>query len=457
MRVSSLCPALVLFAASSALAAPATREGARQLANSYAAYFTHAVVDNGVVSVAPDGDGYVVTWDFGKAIALIDPDAGTLAMKPFSYRLTPGDGGVWRLAAQSFPSVALDVATPEGRFGGTFDLHGFQLDGVYDPAEPDFLRSRLGVDAIVGKLAARDQSQSTDIDLAEAGLTAELRAKGAASGAGVDVALVQTVKTLAETMVIKPTAGDNPPAKVDYSIGGADGAISLSGLRAKEIASLWQYVVTHNDDPPPLTGLKAQFDAALPLWNDLKIDADLHDFSVETPVGQASFKTLAEKLGLSGLTPLATAEFGLAFDGLAFQSAHAPEWSARLTPVSLNLDLQFAGRGVDQAVQFALADPAFGEGGELSSETQAKIDAALLAGDPKLNSRAGPSHHASARSRLRRRSDDDRRGAGRPFYRQRRQPRQNLGSSARDRQERAAGANGDPRRDLPQGLGEDRA
>ena len=42
------------------------------------------------------------------------------------------------------------------------------------------------------------------------------------------------------------------------------------------------------------------------------------------------------------------------------------------------------GAGVDQAVQVALADPAFGEGGELSSETQAKIDAALLAGDPKL-------------------------------------------------------------------------
>ena len=101
-------------------------------------------------------------------------------------------------------------------------------------------------------------------------------------------------------MVVKPTAGDNPPAKVDYSIGGADGAISLSGLRAKEIASLWQYVVAHNDDPPPLTGLKAQFDAALPLWNDLKIDADLHDFSVETPVGQATSKRSPRSSALAG-------------------------------------------------------------------------------------------------------------------------------------------------------------
>jgi hypothetical protein len=384
MRVRSLCPALALFAASSALAAPATNEGAQQLANSYAAYFSHAVIDKGVVSVTPDGDGYVVTWDLSRAMALIDADAGALAMKPFSYRLTPGDGGAWRLAAQTFPSVALNTATPEGRFGGTFDLHGFQLDGVYDPAEPDFLRSRLGVDAIVGKLASHDDTQSTDIDLAEDGITAELRAKAAASGAGVDVALVQTIKNLAETMVVKRGAGADSTVKVDYSIGGADGAMSLSGLRAKEIADLWKYVVAHDDDPPAPTALKAQFDAALPLWNELKIDADLEDFSVETPVGRATFKTLAERLGLSGLTPLATAEFGVAFDGLAFQSAHAPEWSARLTPVSLNLDLQFAGRGVDQAVQLALADPAFGEGGELASETQEKIDAALLAGDPKL-------------------------------------------------------------------------
>jgi hypothetical protein len=384
MRVPSLCPALALFAASSALAAPATNEGAQELANSYAAYFTHAVIDSGVVAVAPDGDGYLVTWDLSKAMALIDADAGTLAMKPVSYRLTPGEGGVWRLAAQSFPSIALDAATPEGRLSGTFDLHGFQLDGVYDPAEPDFLRSRLGIDPIVGKLAARNEAQTTDIDLAEAGLTAELRAKGAASGAGVDVALVQTIKNLAETMVVKPIAGDNPPAKVDYSIGGAEGAMSLSGLRAKEIADLWKYVAAHADDPPTPIALKAQFDAALPLWDDLKLSADIHDFGVETPVGLATVKTVAEKFSLSGLTRLATAEFGLAFDDLAFQSAHAPEWSALLTPVSLSLDLQFAGRGVDQAVQFALADPAFGEGGELASETQEKIDAALLAGDPKL-------------------------------------------------------------------------
>ena len=57
MRVRPLRPALVLIAAASpACASPATPDGARQLEDAYAAYFTRAVIDKGVVAVTPDGD-----------------------------------------------------------------------------------------------------------------------------------------------------------------------------------------------------------------------------------------------------------------------------------------------------------------------------------------------------------------------------------------------------------------
>ncbi len=384
MRARSLCPAIVLLVAAAPAAAAATSDGAAQLARSYADYFTRAVIDKGVVSVTPDGDGYVVAWDLEKAMALLGADAGALKMQPFTYRLTPAGDGPWRLEAQNLPSVALEGPSGADHFSGSLDFHGFQLDGVYDPAESDFLRSRLGVDAIVGKFNESEATQATEIEMAQSGLVGEMRAKSSAAGAGVDVAYVQSIKSLGQTVVIKPASGDSQPATVAYSIGAVGGAITLSGLRAREIGDLWKYVVAHNDDKEPSDGLNAKLGAALPLWNDFKLDADLHDFSVETPVGRATIKSLAEKLGLSGLTPLASAEFGVAFDSLAFESANAPAWSARLTPISLSLDLQFSGRGVDQAAQLALQDPGLAGGGELTPETQDRIDAALLAGDPKL-------------------------------------------------------------------------
>jgi hypothetical protein len=386
MRARLFCPALVLFAAAAtpAAASPATSEGAGQLARSYAEYFTRAVIDKGVVTVTPDGESYVVAWDLEKAMALLGADAGGLKMQPFAYRLTPADDGVWRLEAQTLPSLAVDAANGADRFGGSFDFHGFHLDGVYDPAGADFLRSRLGLDALVGKFNASEAAQATDVELAQSGLVGEMRAKASTAGAGVDVAYVQSIKSLAETVVLKPTSGDSQPATVAYTIGEVGGAVTLSGLRAREIGELWKYVVAHNDDSTPSDGLKTLLGAALPLWSDFKLTADLHDFSVETPVGRATIKTLAEKLGLSGLTPLASAEFGLAFDSLAFDSANAPAWSARLTPISLSLDLQFSGRGVDQAAQLALQDPGLAVGGQVTPGTQDRITAALLAGDPKL-------------------------------------------------------------------------
>ena len=385
MRARSLIQALLLAAvASPAAASQATTEGARQLAQSYADYVSRAAIDKGVVSVTPDGDGYVVAWDLQKAMALIDSATGALAMQPFAYRLTPVGDGAWRLEAQSFPSVAFDAPTDQGRFSGMLDLRGFQLDGGYDPVQTDFLRASLAVAAIGSKLDARTdpvERRRHRRGQPRRGIARQERGGGRGRRRG----LCPSTKGLTETLVAKP-AGDDAPEKIALAVGAASGGISVTGLRAHEIAELWKYAVAHLDDPStPADALEARFAAALPLWNDFKANLELSDLGAATPLGRATIKTLAEKLGFSGLSDRVRAEFGVSFASLVVEAHAASAWARMLTPASLSLDLQFTGGGFDRARRLALADLSLAEGGvDLSPQTQAEIDAALLAGDPKL-------------------------------------------------------------------------
>ena len=384
MRVRSLCPALLLIAAASpALASPATPDVAKQLEQGYADYIGQTVVDKGVVTVTPEGDDYVVAWDLEKGIALLGADPGVLKAARFSYRLTPAGDGGWRLAADAFPTIAIDAPTDAGLMSGTFELRGFGLHGAYDPAQAEFLLAKLGVDVAQAKFKVVGSAQTADTDFAETGISGETRAKSAADGAGVDVASVHSIASMTETVVGTPADGSGPVA-LTYTIGAGVGEATLTGLRAKEIAECWKYVVAHGDEAPIAHEFDDKLRAALPLWTNLKAIGKLNDIVLKAPFGQAKLQSVGETIGLSGLTSPATAEFGVEVDGLTIDSPQAPGWAAKLTPASLNFDLKFSGGGFDQAAEIALDDPSFAASGDLSPEAQDKIDAALVAGDPKL-------------------------------------------------------------------------
>lgn len=341
------------------------------------------MVDKGVVSVTPDGDDYVVAWDLEKGIALLGADPGALKAARFSYRLTPTGDGAWRLAADGFPTLSIDAPTDAGHMTGTFELRGFGLQGAYDPAQTDFLRAKLGVDVAQAKFKVVDAQQSADTDAAETGISGETRAKSAADGAGVDVASVHSIASLTETIVGAPADG-SAPTTLTYSIGGGVGEATLTGLRAKEIAECWKYVVAHGDEAPIPHEFADKLRAALPLWTNVKVAGKLSDIVMKAPFGQAKANAVAETIGFSGLTAPATAEFGVQVDGVTIDSPQAPPWAAKLTPASLSFDLKFSGGGFDRAAQIVLDDPSFAASGDLSPAAQEQIDAALFGGDPKL-------------------------------------------------------------------------
>lgn len=211
-----------------------------------------------------------------------------------------------------------------------------------------------------------------------------LRAKTSDSGAGVDFALAQSVKSMSETVVAPPPNGQGAPVKVTYNVGGVAGGVAISALRAREIGDLWKYVVAHVEDADAPTEFKPRLRATLPLWNALQANAQFHDLSVQTPMGEATLKTLGETIGLSGLTADGDAELGVKIDQLAFKSPLLPSWAEQLSPASFNFDLRVTDKGLDEVARLALDDPGFGGKGELSPETQDKISEVLLAGRPKV-------------------------------------------------------------------------
>jgi hypothetical protein len=386
MRVRSLPPALfVISAATASLAAPATLEGAKQIEDGYAAYFGRVVVDAHVVAVAPSGESYLVTWKPQNALDVAGVARDALRVGPFSYTLTPGDGDSWTVKADAFPSVAFNVPTTDkGQTTGAVEFGGFRLETTYDGAQKDFLRSLVAVDLLSVRLHGVEPANAADFVLTESGISVDTRAKAADGGDGVDVAIAQSAQSFSETIVTPALNGQGTPATMRYDLGGMTGAATVTGLRAREIGDFWKFFIAHVDDAEAPPDWKQRLGATLPLWRDLEASAEARDMTLQSPSGEATMKTLGEKLGLSGLVADGAAEIGINLDQLAVKSPLLPPWAAALSPASLNFDLRVADKGLDQAARLALDDPKFGHEGGLSPETEAKIGALFLAGQPKL-------------------------------------------------------------------------
>jgi len=382
-RSFSVVGALAL-SSGGAFAATATPEGARAILRDYAAYFSQGVVDKGIVSVEPRDDGYFVTWNLRKALAAVDAPEDAFRIEDFTYVLTPGAGDSWTVKAEHFPRVAFELPTDKGQAKGVFAFDGFHFDGVYDPQADEFLRSTGGAGNLTGAFHIVDGEQASDFKFSEDGITLETRAKPAAGGAGVDVALAQAFKSLTETIVPPRQGGSEAPAEMTYTIGGVASGATLAGLRAREIGDFWRYVVAHFGEPAAPPDLKPLLQAMLPLWDEIRADAKLGDLEFQTPFGTARMKSIDESVDLSGFTAAGIAEIGVKVEDLSLASALLPGWVSSLSPASLDLSLRLTGQDWDKAARIALDDPHFGETGDLAPETGDEITQTLLGGHPKI-------------------------------------------------------------------------
>jgi len=376
---------LFLTAAScGAMAAPATSEGAKAIEQGYVEYFSRAVIDRGVVTVTPSGDDYLVAWDLQKALELAGMDHAALRIEPFAYTMTPRDDGAWTVKADRLPSLVFEMDSDKDRVNGAVSVGGFRLETLFGGAQQELMRSLAAADAVTARVQSVQPGERADVKLAESDIAIETRARPSEDGAGVDVAIAQSVGRLVETILMTGSDPSDAPTNFDYEAGGIRGGVRISNLRAREIADLWKYLVAHMQDPGAPPDLKRRVRAALPLWKDIRGEAVVHDLALRGPLVEATLKTFGEKLGLSGFTEEGSAEIGIKVEALAFKAGLLPSWADQLSPLSFDVDVRVVDKGLDKAAELALNDSDFDATGDFTSETLAQITVTLLAGRPRI-------------------------------------------------------------------------
>jgi len=375
--------AMALIAATStALADEATSEGARDVEGAYAAYFGRRAISDGVIKAEPDGEAYVISWDLAKAASLLGAPADALKMDPFTYRLTSEDDDGWSWSSLAFPRISLKISNDKGPVSADIGFDGFSLTGRWDPTNEPFLVTKLALGAVNGDFAQTDPNGITHVHFVQHDLSLETRASTNADG-GVDVALVQSVGKLLET--VTPADGQGGAAgKVNFESDFAPGSVAIAGLRAQEIGALWRALAAAADSGAAPQGLIELMTQALPLWNDMGAEVQLKNIKIASAMGGGEIAGFGETVKLAGLSDEGRVEFGIDLDGLTLQSSMAPPWVARLTPLSAKVSVALTDSGVAKAAHLALADPEFAERGQVSREGQAAMNAAILAGDPRL-------------------------------------------------------------------------
>ena len=156
---------------------------------------------------------------------------------------------------------------------GTFELRGFGLQGrLRSRRRAEFLRREARRRRRPRQVARwPDAQQTADTDFAETGVNAETRAKIAASGGGVDVASAQSRRFADRDDRRHAAERVGGATALTYSVGGGVGEATLTGLRAREIAEAWKYLVAHGDDKPPIVqDFSDKLRAALPLWTEFQ-------------------------------------------------------------------------------------------------------------------------------------------------------------------------------------------
>ena len=362
---------------SAAHAEPATSEGAKAMADAYAAYVTSAALEKGILAITPQGDDYVVTWDFAKALAGTD-----VTVSPFVYRITPTLDGGWFVHAAGLPS--LSFAPVGGKEGGTIAFDGFRFEGLFDPAAPDFFRSKLKLGALKADVRSKTGEQTQRFVLTETDVASELRLRSGESPDAVDLRMTDSVASATEKSSVVGEGAEETQA-IETQQGAATSVSAATGLRAAAFGDLWRFLVAHaKSGPPSGEELKPKIAALAPLWKEMSGQVEVGDVAVSFPGGTISLKSAGEDVKLSGLATHSSVALALAVKDLTVDLDAAPDWAKSLWPLTLALTIQADIDGLDHAAEIALADPGLVKSGDLGEDAKGAIMQTLAGGHPRL-------------------------------------------------------------------------
>lgn len=367
---------ITLFAltATTALAASATADEAARLT---ALFQTYVGAEPGVVTVAPTGDAYTVTFDFAPFIAKASSDTFTGTITPYVMTLTDNEDGTWATSVDQ--AFAADF-TVTGLSAMSYKMGSIKGTAVFDETLAAFSTSRTDFTdiAITQVISIPDQPPTNSSSTAASGFYESSAV--ASTVKGVDSTVTYALTDYAQTMAMPGALGAAPSdILITSQTYGATGA--LTGFQPDAFYKLIAWFVAHPSEAAikaDQAGLKAVLTDGMPFFQNIDTTGAMENVTIGTPVGVFAADKLGIAVKANGLITDGLFREAITVSGLTVPEGLLPAWSADLVPTAFGIDV--TGSGFDAAAPAAAFIAAFDltKPEPVDAATSAQIMAAFL-------------------------------------------------------------------------------
>lgn len=374
MKTSLALAALPLLLASTALAGPATQDGADHLTQVFQTYLG---TTPGVVAVQPNGDAYDLTLNAAPLIGLGQEAGLTGSVTPLNLALTDNGDGTWGVKMDQAISFTLAKA---GEFDLKEDIASTKIEGTFDEKLMTFSTLK---GEFVGLKATQTMSAPEGQTHAEVSLdkgTVESSAKAGANG-GADSTMTVTASGLSEVVTAPPMGEGQPGMPVTIKAENLTQTATGTGFRNDGIYKTVAWFVAHPDEAAmkaDKAGLKSILTGALPFFDNLDSKGSLDKLTVDTPMGMVGLDKIGFEMDLNGAVADGKLREAITLSGLTLPAGLVPDWAAPILPQKISLDVQATDFDPAAGVTAALGALDLPEGMADTTEFNDKLKAAWL-------------------------------------------------------------------------------
>ncbi len=335
----------LLLSTSPASLAAATAEEAASIVASIQTYLGK---EPGVVTVTPDGDGYVIAFDMTPFLKKVTEAGFTAKVDPYRLKAVPQGNGLWAVtssapfaASASVPNVFnFAMESPKVEWKGTYS------DKLFAFMDRDYSVSKLSI-------SQTQTDPSTKIMTNGATVIDSIVGKGAATDLGNG--LIDNGGTLTFSGLLSSTTIEMPPElvaagtpNINYVINVEKGnyVTEMKGVSQKSLFDVLAFFVSHPTKDLIIKDqavLKEKLLAALPFFANLQSDSTFENLNVETGYGKFGVTSGKVGVGLSGAVKQGHA--GESFEINGFTSPATlplPPWSKGLVPSKMKIGFDFS-------------------------------------------------------------------------------------------------------------------
>lgn len=374
MKTSHLLALVPFLMASTAMANPATQEGADHLTQVFQTYLG---ATEGVVAVAPSGDVYDLTLDATPLIAMQKDQGVTGTITPFELSLTDNGDGTWGVTMDQAISIAI---AKQGAFDMKEDIASQKLDGTFDEKLMTFSQLTSAFSGLKAtQMITIPDTPPSSVDVTLDKGTFEATATAGASG-GVD--LVATVSASGMSETISSLGPDGKPGQpVTAKAETLSEKVNGTGFVFDGIYKTVAWVVAHPDEASKKAdkaGLKTILSGAMPFFANLSGSGTIGKLSVDGPMGMIGLDEIAFTADINGAVQDGKFRESVSISGLTLPAGLVPAWAAPIVPSKFVLDAQVTDFDAAAGIAAALGYLDLPDGMADTTALDAQVKAAFL-------------------------------------------------------------------------------